>query len=215
MDATAIIVGIVVGAGLVLLVLVVRRRSAREVARELIEEAQVEKVEDLQAIVKQIETAFAALSREALSANSEDFLKLAGTKLAEHTKEGESALEVKKKLIDKTVEQMTFRLGELSTALQTLDKDRRQSHGSLVKQLETTTHATGELQKTTAWRIRNAAGSGASAWPRTCCAWPGSSRASITGSRPRPNPAPSPILPFRCPRTGGSTWTSSSRCPTT
>jgi len=155
MDATAVIIGIVVGAAVVLLVLVVRRRSAREVARKLIEEAQAEKVEDLQAIVKQIETAFAALSREALSANSEDFLKLAGTKLTEHTKQGESALEAKKKLIDKTVEQMSARLGELDRALRVAEKERSVSHGRLVDRLETTTRATANLTDTTA-KLREA-----------------------------------------------------------
>ncbi|MHC4090911.1 MAG: DNA recombination protein RmuC [Planctomycetota bacterium] len=150
MDAAGIIVGIVVGAGLVLLVLLLRRRSAQEVARELIQETQAQKIEDLQALVDQIKTAFGALSREALSANSEDFLRLAGTKLGDQTKQGEAALEGKKKLIDKTVEQMTAKLGELSRALQTLDKDRRESQGKLADRLETTTQATTALQKTTA-----------------------------------------------------------------
>ncbi|MHC4065252.1 MAG: DNA recombination protein RmuC [Planctomycetota bacterium] len=143
MDAAGIIVGIVVGAGLVLLVLLLRRRSAQEVARELIQETQAQKIEDLQALVDQIKTAFGALSREALSANSEDFLRLAGTKLGDQTKQGEAALEGKKKLIDKTVEQMTAKLGELS-------KDRRESQGKLADRLETTTQATTALQKTTA-----------------------------------------------------------------
>jgi len=155
MDAVGVMVGFAAGAALVLVVLALRRRSAQEVARELITAAQAGKIEDLQAIIKQLETSFAALSRQALSANSEDFLKLAGTKLAEHTKQGEGVLEAKKKLIDKTVEQMTVRLGELGRALQTLDKDRRESHGSLTKQLETTTRATATLTETTA-KLREA-----------------------------------------------------------
>jgi DNA recombination protein RmuC len=149
-NGISILIGVVVGAGVVLLVLWLRRRSHEEVARRLMERAQGEKIEDLRAVIEQIKTAFGALSREALSANSEDFLRLAGTKLAEHTKQGEAALEAKKKLVDKTVEQMSAKLGELSTALQTLDKDRRQSQGALTSKLETTTQATAALQKTTA-----------------------------------------------------------------
>ena len=150
MNEILILIGVVVGAGVVLVVLWLRRRSHEEVARRLMEQAQGEKIEDLRAVIEQIKTAFGALSREALSANSEDFLRLAGTKLAEHTKQGEAALEAKKKLVDKTVEQMSAKLGELSTALQTLDKDRRQSQGALTGKLETTTQATAALQKTTA-----------------------------------------------------------------
>ncbi len=146
----AVIIGVVVGAAIVAVVWLVWRRREPELARQLLEQAQAQKVEELRAVIDQVKTSFAALSREALSTNSEDFLRLAGTKLASHTKQGETALESKKKLIDKTVEQMTVRLGELATALQTLDKDRRQSHGSLSKQLDATTQATGELQKTTA-----------------------------------------------------------------
>ena len=150
MNELSILISVVVGAGVVLVVLRLRRRSHEEVARRLMEQAQGEKIEDLRAVIEQIKTAFGALSREALSANSEDFLRLAGTKLAEHTKQGEAALDAKKKLVDKTVEQMSARLGELSTALQVLDKDRRQSHGALTGKLETTTQATAALQKTTA-----------------------------------------------------------------
>ena len=150
MNELSILISVVVGAGVVLVVLRLRRRSHEEVARRLMEQAQGEKIEDLRAVIEQIKTAFGALSREALSANSEDFLRLAGTKLAEHTKQGEAALDAKKKLVDKTVEQMSARLGELSTALQVLDKDRRQSHGALTSKLETTTQATAALQKTTA-----------------------------------------------------------------
>jgi DNA recombination protein RmuC len=150
MNGIEILIGVVFGAVLVLLVLWLRRRSHEEVARRLIEQAQTQKIEDLQAVIEQIKTAFAALSREALSANSEDFLRLADTKLGEQAKQGEAALEARKKLIDKSAEQITAKLGEMSTALQTFDKDRRQSHGALTTQLQTTTQATAELRKTTA-----------------------------------------------------------------
>jgi len=150
MNALWAIAGVVVGAGLVLLVLALRRRPASELARRLLDEAQAEKVRDLQNIVGEIRTAFAALSREALSANSEDFLRLAGTKLGEQSRQAEANLEARKKLIDKSLEQVTTRLAELGGALQTLDKDRRQSHGALSEQLKHTTRATQALQQTAA-----------------------------------------------------------------
>ncbi|MBU0640693.1 MAG: DNA recombination protein RmuC [Planctomycetes bacterium] len=145
-----LLLGVLTGAALVLLVLALRRRSAQDVARALIEQTQAQKLADVQTLVDQIKAVFGDLSREALSANSDDFLKLADTKFAAHSRAGEAALEGKKKLIDLTITQMTTKLGELGAALQTLDKDRRQSYGALAKQLETTTQVTSDLRRTTA-----------------------------------------------------------------
>jgi DNA recombination protein RmuC len=149
MEILAAFIGVCVGAAVVIVVVLLRRRSAQEVARQLIEQAQVQRVEELGAVIKQVEAALGPLCRDALSANSEQFLRLAETKLSGQTRQGEAALEEKKKLIDEQVKQVTTRLGELAAAVQTLDKDRRESHGSLVKHLETATQATAVLQETT------------------------------------------------------------------
>jgi len=149
LEALLVIVGVCVGAGLVLLVLVLRRRPTQALARELVDQAQAEKIDDLQRIVDHVKGAFATLSQEALSTSSEQFLRLAETRLSAQTKQGEASLETRKKLIDETVRQMAAKLGELSTAVQNLDKDRRESHGALVKHLETATQATTALQVTT------------------------------------------------------------------
>ncbi len=155
MEALLVIVGVIVGAGLVLLILALRRRPTQELARELIDRAQAEKLDDLQRILDQVKGAFATLSQEALTINSEQFLRLAETKLSAQTKQGETSLEAKKKLIDETVRQMAARLTELSGAVQNFDKDRRESHGALVKHLETATQATTALQ-VTAGQLREA-----------------------------------------------------------
>ena len=149
MEVLAVFVGVCVGAAVVIVVVVLRRRSAQEVARQLIEQAQVQRVEELQAVIKQVEAVLGPLCQSALSANSEQFLRLAETRLSAQSRQGEASLDTRKKLIDEQVKQMTTRLTELSTALQTLDKDRRESHGSLVKHLQTTTQATAALQQTT------------------------------------------------------------------
>ena len=146
MDTTiAVIVGVIVGVGLASLVLLLRRRSAQELARQLLEQAQATKVDDIQAVIGQIQAVFGKLSQEALTANTEQFLHLADSKL----KQGEITLEGKKKLIDETIKQIVTRLTEVGTTLQTLDKDRRQSYGTLMQQLENTTKATNVLQDTT------------------------------------------------------------------
>jgi DNA recombination protein RmuC len=139
-----------VGAGIVLLILHLRKPSVRALAQELVERTEANKLEDLQAIIDKVKVAFGTLSQESLKSNSEDFLRLAETRLTAQTKQGEGLLESKKKLIDESLKQLGARVNEVSTALQTLDKDRRESHGSLVKHLETTTRTTAELHRTTA-----------------------------------------------------------------
>lgn len=149
MEWLAAIIGVGVGAAVTLVVILLRRRSAQDVAHQLIEQAQQQKVEELQAVIEQVKGALGPLCQDALSANSEQFLRLAETKLAGQTKQGEAALDTRKKLIDEQVKQMTTRLGELATAVQTLDKDRRESHTAMAKHLETATQATAVLQETT------------------------------------------------------------------
>ena len=65
------------------------------------------------------------------------------------------------------------------------------------------------------WPTRRPAASGASGWPRTCCASPASSRTSTTASRPRSTGGTGrPDFTFDAaqgPR--AATWTSSSRWP--
>ena len=142
------ILGMVIGAGTILAVVMLRRRQAAEVARELIASAQKDKLEDLDRITAQLKEAFGSLSREALAVNSEEFLKLARTRLEQETAKGEQTLEGKKKLIDATLETIKAKMAEVGTALQTVEKERRESHGGLVKHLQNVSQVTANLQET-------------------------------------------------------------------
>ena len=143
------ILGVVIGAGIVLAVVMLRRRSAAEVAGELIRAAQQEKLEDLDRVIVQLKESFGALSREALAVNSTEFLKLARTRLEQETAKGEQTLEGKKRLIDATLETIRAKMAEVGTALQTVEKERRESHGGLVKHLQNVSQVTTTLQETT------------------------------------------------------------------
>jgi len=142
--------GIVAGAALVLVVIVLRRGHEVALARRLIDQTEKEKTEELTATIEQLKTAFAALSRDALASNTDDFLKLAKTRLEQQTTDGERSLETKKKLIDARLEEMNAKLGTLNTVIQTIEQQRAEAHGVLKGQLERATQVTNRLHETTA-----------------------------------------------------------------
>ena len=149
-EAVLILMGIVAGAALVLVVIALRRGHEAALAQRLIDQTEKEKAEELTATIEQLKTAFAALSREALASNTDDFLKLARTKLEQQTTDGERSLETKKKLIDARLEEMTGRLSTLNSVIQTIEQQRAEAHGVLKGQLERATQVTNRLHETTA-----------------------------------------------------------------
>jgi DNA recombination protein RmuC len=149
-EALAAIIGFVIGAGLVLVIQLVRRRAAGDLARQLLEQSAADRLQSLQTVVAEVQAAFARLSQEALKSSNEQFLQLAETRLSAQTKEGETALASRQKLIDETVKQIGGRLAEVTNTLQTLEKDRRETHGALVQKIENVNRTTTALQTTTA-----------------------------------------------------------------
>lgn len=142
--------GLVIGAAIVVLIVYLRRRSIDTLARDLIAETETRRSEELDRTLTQLKDAFGALSRDALAVNSEEFLKLAKTRLENQTDAGASHLEEKKKLIDARLETVTKKVAELNQALHGAEKERRESFGRIIKELENTGQANLRLQNTTA-----------------------------------------------------------------
>lgn len=141
--------GIVIGLGVAGTAMVVAWMRTRTAARRKEEVDFKAREAELAAMLGQLRTNFSALSREALSANNDDFLKLAKTAFEQQTSGGERTLEEKKKLIDRTLEEMSVKLTTLTNLVQTVDKQRAESHGALERHLRTNTEATARLQTTT------------------------------------------------------------------
>lgn len=139
-------VGMVLGAALTFLVTARARQREDRLAEQLLEAAQTEKVNELGLIMAQLKESFASLSREALSANTDDFLKLATTRLDKQSALGTETLESKKKLIDARLEDMTKRLADLQQALRQGERQRAELQGALTGQ----TQATQRLHETAA-----------------------------------------------------------------
>ncbi len=132
-----------------LVIVSLRRRGDGARADELAEQSHKDRTEELAATIDQLKIAFAALSGDALSKNTDEFLKLAGTRLEKQTAAGEQALEAKKKLIDARLADMGGKLGELNKLIHAVEKQRSQTHGFLTGHIEKATQATHRLQETT------------------------------------------------------------------
>lgn len=144
-----IIIGLIAGGLIGTLVFAILRRNADRVASRLLEETEAARSVELSAITEQIKTTFSALSREALSDNADDFLKLASTKLDQQTAVGDQMLDGKKKLIDARVEEIAAKLATMTTLLDTMGRASAQATGSLQGQLEKATQETKRLHETT------------------------------------------------------------------
>lgn len=86
---------------------------------------------------------------EALSKNTEEFLKLANETLSKQTQMREKELEGKKKLIDQTLEAMKGDLQGVQNLVTNFERDRAQKFGELDNQLKSAAEQTGKPQETT------------------------------------------------------------------
>ncbi len=123
---------------IILLFIIIGRLQKKEV-----------KERDLEAIIERLKDSFSSLSMDALSKNTEEFLKLANETLAVQTKSGEKELESKKKLIDQTLEAMKKEMENVQKLVGEFEKDREKKFGELSTQLKSTAEQTGKLQETT------------------------------------------------------------------
>ncbi len=131
------------------------KRAQAQLCEAVLEETQRQKAQESSVLIAELKTAFAALSRDALSSNTDDFLKLAEMRLQQQTLQSDQELNAKKRLIDARLEEMSARLAELNGLVQSAEKQRAESHGSLAGRLEQATQVTQRLQTTTE-RLREA-----------------------------------------------------------
>jgi len=145
-----VMAGVMIGGALVAVVVMLRRRGKEEKSRRLVEEAQRQHAAELSQVLEQVKTAFAALSRDALSHNSDDFLKLAKTQFGQLSLDGAKTLDEKKKLIDVQLDEIGQKLRDMSTALQSVEQRHVEQYGSMKSQVEQAMQATLRLDKTAA-----------------------------------------------------------------
>lgn len=143
------IVGVVSGIVIALSINWIRKRDAEKIAREAVEQAESRRIKDVDSLLDRVRESFGTLSLNALSKNTEDFLKLANETLSKQTQAGEKDLDGKKNLIDQTLAVMKEDLLKVRGLVTELEKDRENKFGQLSSQLESTATQTRKLQETT------------------------------------------------------------------
>jgi DNA recombination protein RmuC len=140
--------GVVFGALVVLVVLLLRKKDTREIARALVSETEAEKVQDLEALMGRVRDSFGALSQEALKASTGELLKLARENLDGRVQLGAKELESKKQLIDQNLVAMKGDLQKMQDLVSRLESERARQYGELDVQLKTAARETSRLQDT-------------------------------------------------------------------
>jgi len=153
MDWLSISIGICIGFVFGLLVSIVLRlqqaKTAKELAEELFHESEAQRKTHIDAILENIKASFGNLSFDALSKSTEEFLKLAKSRLESEREISLKELDGKKGLIDQQLQQMTSKLENVSTVIKELEKDRVEKFGQLTSHLNTATQQTTALMQTT------------------------------------------------------------------
>lgn len=147
--ATGIVIGALVGGGLVAAALLLRRGRGDALAAELRAQAELERQRERETMLDTVRGAFSDLSQRALSQSSEQFLKLAETRLETERQRQAAELDARKQLIDETIKSIAQKLGEVGQTLGKLESDRREAQGHLTARLDQAARVIGELQQTT------------------------------------------------------------------
>jgi DNA recombination protein RmuC len=100
-------------------------------------------------VLARIQDSFSKASLEALSQNTDQFLKLAKERLSKETQTNTQELAAKKELIDSTLQQMKAEMEKVENLMAAFEKDRDQKFGALSKGLQTNSEQTARLQEVT------------------------------------------------------------------
>ncbi|MBN2265149.1 MAG: DNA recombination protein RmuC [Candidatus Aminicenantes bacterium] len=140
--------GVVFGALVVLVVLLLRKKDTREIARALVSETEAEKVQDLEALIGRVRDSFGALSQQALKTSTGELLKLAREHLDGRVHLGEKELETKKQLIDQNLATLKGDIHKMQELVSRFESERARQYGELDVQLKTAARETSRLQDT-------------------------------------------------------------------
>ena len=152
--------GLGLGILLSILFFYLRRKGVANITTALLDPAEKRNRQETEALVNRLKESFGSLSLEALTRNTEEFLKLANETLSKQVTAGSHELHGKKALIDETLEAMKKELQQVQSLVNNFEKDRENKFGELSRQLQITSEQTMKLHKTTSQLQRALAGTG-------------------------------------------------------
>lgn len=145
----ALLVGFVLGMAVALLLRIIQAKTARELAAELFAETETQRKVGMDAVLADVKASFGSLSLDALQKSTEEFLKLAKSRLDAERESTLHDLDTKKGLIDQQLARMGTELENVSKLVQDLEKDRVGKFGELTNQLKSASDQTTALIETT------------------------------------------------------------------
>ena len=116
---------------------------------ELEKERHAEKLESIEAVSLQLQQTFSSLSQQALQSNNENFLRLAKEKLSQYQIQAEASLEKKEKAIETLLAPINEALKQTESQIRAIEKDRKESFGSLTQHLKQINESQSELRTET------------------------------------------------------------------
>ncbi len=99
-------------------------------------ERYIEKIETIEESRQQLEQTFSILSQQALQSNNENFLLLAKEKLTQYQIQAEANLEKKEKAIETLLQPINETLKQTESQIRAIEKERKESFGSLSQHLK-------------------------------------------------------------------------------
>ncbi|MCK4519284.1 MAG: DNA recombination protein RmuC [Candidatus Omnitrophica bacterium] len=119
------------------------------ITRHLYKKSQAQHKQETDLLIEKLKNTFSELSSDALSRTTDEFFKLAKSKLESERELTARELISKKELIDQQLNRMSGELENVSTLMNDLEKDRTQKFGELSNQLKTVNEQNQILAQTT------------------------------------------------------------------
>ena len=147
--AGALIIGLAFGWAVAYVIILKQASSSREMAHEIFLKSEEQTKAQVDALLQGMRTSFSSLSMEALSKSTEEFLKLAKSRLESEREANSRELDAKKQLIDQQLDRMNAELEKVSRVMTDLEKDRIDKFGQLAHHLRLAGEQTAVLMQTT------------------------------------------------------------------
>jgi len=138
--------------------LIMRNRARKEIEKhesisqqlsmqlQVEKERYLEKIETIEESRKQLENSFSVLSQQALQLNNESFLTLAKEKLSQFQIQAEANLDKKEKSIETLLQPIQTALKQTEAQIQSIEKERKESFGSLSQHLKIINESQADLR---------------------------------------------------------------------